>query len=125
MIHELKSFCGPPTAALLIIATTAAAPASTVQPDLRALLSTELKFSASDLADLEDGTVVVHGLGAKATGEIAAVGAVRVHARRATFVESYRDIVRFKRTCHPQRRTSIQHVHRVNHESHACADGCA
>ena len=49
------------------------------------------------MADLEKGKTVSHRLGATAAGEIAAVGAVRVKARKATFVDRYRDIVHFKR----------------------------
>jgi hypothetical protein len=74
-----------------------AAPASDLRPELRALLSGELKFTTSDLADLEKGRVVTRGLGAHTAGEIAAVGAVRVNAHKETFVASYRDIVHFKR----------------------------
>jgi hypothetical protein len=56
-----------------------------------------MRFSPSDLADLEAGKVVAHGLGAGAPGEIAAVGAVRIRVGRDAFVDQYRDIVRFKR----------------------------
>ena len=78
------------------MAATAAGAGSSLPPELRTLLSSEMEFSVSDLADLQAGKVVAHGLGAPSAGEIAAVGAVRVHVRRATFVEQYRDIVRFK-----------------------------
>jgi hypothetical protein len=78
-------------------AAIAVTPASDLQPELRTLLSHELKFSPSDLVDLEKGKVVTHGLGATAVGEIAAVGAVRVNARRDAFLDRYRDIARFKR----------------------------
>jgi hypothetical protein len=81
----------------LAVVALAAAPVSDLQPELRALLTRELKFSPSDLADLEKGQVVTRGLGATATGEIAAVGGVRVNARRETFVKRYRDIAHFKR----------------------------
>ena len=67
---------------LLAVVAIAAAPVSDLQPELRTLLSRELKFSRSDLADLEKGNVVTHGFGATAAGEIAAVGAVYVKARR-------------------------------------------
>ena len=79
------------------ILTLAAAPVSDLQPDLRSLLSRELRFSPSDLADLEKGKVVTHALGTPAAGEIAAVGAVRIETRKETFVERYRDIAQFKR----------------------------
>jgi hypothetical protein len=75
----------------------AAAPASDLQPQLRDLLSREFKFSPQDLADLEKGKVVTRRLAATAPGEVAAVGAVRVKARKQMFVDRYRDIVQFKR----------------------------
>ena len=75
----------------------AAAPASDLQPELRALLARDFRFSSSDVADLEKGKVVTHRLGATAVGEVAAVGAVRVKARKEALVSRYRDIVQFKR----------------------------
>ena len=74
-----------------------AAPGSDLQPDLRSLLSNALKFPPSDLADLEKGKVVAHGLGATAEGEAGAAGAVRINGRKEAFIDLYRDIVRFKR----------------------------
>jgi len=82
---------------LFAVVAITAAPVSDLQPELRTLLSRELKFSRSDLADLEKGNVVTHGLGATAAGEIAAVGAVCVKARREAFIDRYRDIAQFKR----------------------------
>ena len=82
-----------PLAAFNAVATTD----SDLQPELRALLSNALKFSPSELADLEKGKVVAHRLNATAEGEAGAVGAARVNARKEVFVDLYRDIVRFKR----------------------------
>jgi len=56
-----------------------------------------MKLSRADLADLESGKVVTHGLGATSPGEGAEVGAVRIHVSRHQFVDRYRDIVQFKR----------------------------
>lgn len=81
----------------LAVVTIAAVPLSDLQPELRLLLPREFRFSPSDLADLEKGKIVTHGLRATAASEIAAVGAVRVKARRAMFVERYRNIAQFKR----------------------------
>jgi hypothetical protein len=81
----------------LAIVALATGPASDVQPELRAQLSREFKFSSADLADLEHGKIVKHGLDTTAPGEIAAVGAVRVKAHKEVFVEQYRDIAQFKR----------------------------
>jgi hypothetical protein len=84
----------PVAAAAVVIA---AAPAADLQPELRALLARDFRFSSSDVADLEKGKVVTRRLGATAAGEVAAVGAVRVKARKEAFVDRYRDIVQFKR----------------------------
>jgi len=84
----------PVAAAAVVIA---AAPAADLQPELRALLARDFRFSSSDVADLERGKVVTRRLGATAAGEVAAVGAVRVKARKEAFVDRYRDIVQFKR----------------------------
>ena len=81
----------------LAIAAIAADPVSDLQPEFRALLSRELKFSPADLADLEHGKIVKRGLRATSAGEVAAAGAVRVNARKQVFVDRYRDIAQFKR----------------------------
>jgi hypothetical protein len=72
-------------------------PRSDFQPDLQLLLVRDLKFSAGELADLEHGRIVRHTLPATAPGEVAAVGAVRIHASKERFAAAYRDIVHFKR----------------------------
>ena len=73
-----------------------AGPSSDLQPDLRLLLVRDLKFSASEIADLEHGRTTKHVLPANASGEVAVVGAVRVHASKEKFAVAYRDIRRFK-----------------------------
>ena len=79
------------------LAVSAVVPASDLPPTLLSLLSKELKFTASELAELEMGEVVAHRLGATAAGEVGAAGAVRVKGRKEAFVDLYRDIVNFKR----------------------------
>ncbi len=75
-----------------------AEPPSDLQPDLKHLLTGELRFSAGDVADLEHGKIVKHTLPASAAaGEVAAIGGVRVHASKDRFTAAYRDIVAFKR----------------------------
>jgi hypothetical protein len=74
----------------------AAGPSSDIRPDLRLLLARDLKFSASEIGDLERGRTVKHVLPANAPGEVAVAGGVRVHATREKFVAAYRDIRRFK-----------------------------
>ena len=68
-----------------------------LQPDLHRLLAGDLKFSAGEIADLQQGKIVKHTLPATAAGEVAAVGAVRVNAPKERFLSAYRDIVHFKR----------------------------
>src|SRR3974390_1572087 len=75
----------------------AAAPDSDLQPELRGLLSNSLKFSPSELADLEKGRVVAHRLRGPAEGEAGAAGAVRIKRPKEALIDLYRDIVRFKR----------------------------
>jgi hypothetical protein len=70
---------------------------SDLQPELRKLLVGDLKFSADDLSDLENGKIVKHALPATASGEVAAVGGVRIRASKDRFAAAYRDIVRFKK----------------------------
>ncbi len=80
-----------------VLTVSAAIPASDLPPGLRGLLSKQLKFTPSELAELETGRVVAHRLGGTAPGEVGAAGAVRVQARKEAFVNRYRDIVNFKR----------------------------
>jgi hypothetical protein len=74
----------------------AANPPPGLSPAFAALLTGDLKFSPNDLADLVHGKIVKHGLTSPTLGEVAAVGAVRVAGTRQRFVDSYRDIARFK-----------------------------
>ena len=70
---------------------------SDLQPQLRAVLVRDLKFSSDDLADLENGKVVKHSLPSTGPGEVAAVGGVRIWASKDRFAAAYRDIVEFKK----------------------------
>jgi hypothetical protein len=89
-------FCGA-YAMLLAMLASAQAPGRDLQPELRQFLSHSMRFTRSDLADLQGGRVVVRALEPTSAGEVGVVGAVRVHARRQRFVERYRDIVEFKK----------------------------
>jgi hypothetical protein len=81
----------------MIAAAIAAAPsANQIKPSLRSLLAKQLKFSASDLSQLEHGDTLTHTLGASGPGEIAAVAATWIDASAAEFVAAFRDIVHFK-----------------------------
>lgn len=85
--------------AALVAAVVAigAAPAPDLGPELQAMFLRQFKFSAASLADLERGQIVTRSLDTNITGEVAAVGAVRVHGRKEALAEQYRDIVQFKR----------------------------
>lgn len=67
-----------------------------IEPDVRAVLTRQLRFSEDDLAAVRRGRVVKHGLPSRAPGEVAVVGAVRVRAPKAAFFARVRDIARFK-----------------------------
>ncbi len=67
-----------------------------IEPDVRSVLSRDLKFSTSELAELSRGRVVKHSLDANARGEVAVVGAARIGVSEDAFVERVRDVVRFK-----------------------------
>ncbi len=84
-------------ALVLAVGCAAVAQDRDSDPNPRAVISQQLQFSASDLADLRRGRVVKHGLPSRAPGEVAVVGAVRVQAAKAAFFARVRDIVRFKK----------------------------
>jgi hypothetical protein len=67
-----------------------------IAPAVRDVRMSELRFSTAELADLQRGRTVKHGVDTSAPGEIAVVGAVRVNASKAAFLDRVRDIVRFK-----------------------------
>jgi len=69
---------------------------SRVETSVRSVLTSQLKFSARDIDNLERGEVVTHTLGASGPGEVAAVAATWVDASASEFVPAFRDIARFK-----------------------------
>src|SRR2546423_1504109 len=83
--------------ALGVVGAAADRSPSDLQPELQRLLVDHLKFSSGDLSDLEHGKIVRHALPATSSGEMAAVGGVRIRAGKAQFVAAYRDIVHFKK----------------------------
>lgn len=85
-------------AAATLVAANPNTPGSDLQPNLRALLVGDLKFSPDDVTDLEHGKIVKHALSASTPGEVAAVGGVRIRASKDRFADAYRDIVRFKKS---------------------------
>jgi hypothetical protein len=79
------------------VAASGSGPAADLQPEFAAFLSTQLRFSARELADLEAGRIVARSLPAGVSGEIAALGAIRIDVRREVFLARFRDIEHFKR----------------------------
>lgn len=79
------------------VAVVALAQAPGIALEVRDVLTRQLRFSNADLADLRRGKIVKHGIDTASPGEIAVVGAVRVNAPKAVFLDRVRDIVRFKR----------------------------
>ena len=84
----------------LSLAVIRAAPpraADDMDPAVRSVLTTYWHFTDNDLADLQRGKVVKRSVDASAAGEMAVVGAVRVHTPKQTFVDLVHDITTFKR----------------------------
>lgn len=87
--------CAVVIASLLAIS---AAPAPAVQPEVAKVLTDFLQFSSSELSDLRAGRVVRHAVEARTPGEMAVVGAVRVHATVDKLIDHVRNIAEFKRS---------------------------
>ena len=81
---------------VLVGAATLAAVESDIDTAIRGVLTRYLRFTTSELADLQAGKVVRHGLDSTAAGEVGVVGAVRIRAPKAKFLTHVRDIARFK-----------------------------
>jgi hypothetical protein len=75
----------------------AATPSSDLDSNVRAVLARDLKFSPSELVELQRGKTVRHSIETSAPGEVAVAGAVRVNAPKSALLDGLRDIVRFKR----------------------------
>lgn len=67
-----------------------------IDADVRGVLTRYLRFTASELADLQKDHIVKHNLESRASGEFGVAGAARVHAAKAAFFAAARDIVKFK-----------------------------
>jgi hypothetical protein len=74
-----------------------APPKPDIAPELLRVLTGQFAFTPADLADIQHEKVVRRTLAATAPGEVAVVGALRVHASKAAFVNRVKDIVNFKR----------------------------
>jgi hypothetical protein len=84
--------------ALALGAILSAQPQAPVDFDraLRDVLTRSLQFTTGELAELQRGRAVKHGLEARAPGEFGVAGAIKVAAAKAAFLDAARDIVRFK-----------------------------
>lgn len=91
----LPVFAGPGVgAALLVAAASLAAPPGSFVHDL---LRRELRFSAAELRDLDEGAAVIKSLETPVRQELAHFGVVYVDLPAERFLERYRDIERFER----------------------------
>ena len=81
---------------LPLIAVVLLQSSSDLDRTVRDVLARSLQFSASELADLQRGRVVKHGLDARAPGEFGVAGGIRIGATRTAFLDAARDIVTFK-----------------------------
>jgi hypothetical protein len=80
-----------------LVAVLAAQPGSDIDPAIRAVMTRYLRFSASDLAELQDGRIVKHSNEAGAPGELAVAGGTRIRSAKEVFLDRVRDIAQFKR----------------------------
>src|SRR6516162_8138754 len=80
-----------------LLTVVAAPPGGDIDLDVRAVMTRYLRFSAGDLADVQNGKVVRHSTDASAPGELAVAGAVRIRATKTAFLDRVRDIAQFKR----------------------------
>jgi hypothetical protein len=84
---------------LVLTATVAQMPlpVAGVSPDVHGVLTTDLKFTPSEMSDLAAGKVVRHSIESSTPGEIAAVGGTWVGVPVDSFLKAFRDIVTFKK----------------------------
>ena len=83
-------------AATLTCVVVLTAAESDIDWTIRGVLTRYLRFTISEMSDLQADKIVRHGLDSGAAGEVGVVGAVKVHARKAAFLARVHDIGRFK-----------------------------
>ena len=71
------------------LAMLAADSTSDINLDVRAVLTRYLRFGSVELADLQRGKVVRHGIDTNAAGEIAVAGAVKVNAAKSAWGDRF------------------------------------
>src|SRR5262249_59596921 len=69
--------------ALAVVALVGRQTASDLDRDVRDVLARTLQFTASEIADVQRGRAVKHGLAGHAPGAFGVAGAVRIAARTA------------------------------------------
>jgi hypothetical protein len=80
-----------------LAALMAAPPPSDIDPAVRGVMTRYLRFTAGELADLQNGKIVRHSTDASAPGELAVAGGARIRSSKEAFLDRMRDIARFKR----------------------------
>jgi len=83
-------------APMFVGAAILAAPDSDFDVVIRGVLTRYLRFTTSELADLQAGKIVRHGLDSTAAGEVGVVGAIKINAPKTKFLTQVHDIARFK-----------------------------
>jgi hypothetical protein len=83
-------------AAVALAAIAWRQPPADLDGGVRDVLMRSLQFTAADLADMQRGRAVKHGLDARAPGEFGVAGGIRITATRSAFLAAARDIVTFK-----------------------------
>src|SRR5262249_31115747 len=87
-------------AAALVLAGVSAVAAwqtTRIDPDVRSVLASDLRFSPSEFLDIDRGRIVRHTIPSGVAGEVAVVGGVRIRASKESMLEAVRDIERFKK----------------------------
>jgi hypothetical protein len=83
--------------ASFIALVAAPPPANDIDPAIRGVMTRYLRFTATELADMQNGKIVRHSNEASAPGELAVAGGVRVRSTKEAFLDRVRDIAEFKR----------------------------
>ena len=80
-----------------MLVATVVLPSAQAGPTVDALFRQALGFSSADIRTYQEGGAVIRSLDTPVREELAHVGAVRVHASAADFLDRFRDIVAFER----------------------------
>jgi hypothetical protein len=86
----------PVLAALALVAIAVVQTPPPFDREVYDVMTKSLQFSAGELADLQRGRAVKHGLDSHASGEFGVAGAIRIAGTKTAFLDAARDIVTFK-----------------------------